>query len=378
MLIGFVRCGADSTMTIMPTRVPWSDKLDSSLGATLHAQLLESSPRSRVWRVGLRDGSRVIVKQITIRGGAGQDADTRYAREVAGLRLAGRTAAPAVAPALLATDAESRVMVLEHLEQRAGLGAPVGPGPGAYGDWMPGYAESLARLHALTGPDDAGALPAWSGPTPADAASFLALAGALEVAVPPGAGEELAALVERLGGAPSYALLHGDPCPGNDLHTATGVRFIDFEQASLGNGLVELAYLRIGFPTCWCAMSVTGAPLARAEAVYRDTWRRLTGRDVPGDLADACAGWLIRGDALVERAQRDSTDHLARVPVEDFTWGDVSARERLVHRLGVVAELAGDHGALRAVGRLSEAMARRLLERRPGLRPLPAHSTRPW
>ncbi|KIF73002.1 aminoglycoside phosphotransferase [Streptomyces sp. 150FB] len=362
----------------MPTRVPWSDKLDSSLGRAVNAKLLESSPRSLVWRVGLRDGSRVIVKQITVRGGAGEDADTRYARETAGLRLAGRAAAPAVAPALLATDAESRVMVLEHLEQRADLCAPVGPGLGTNGDWMPGYAESLARLHALTGPDDAGALPAWSGPTPADAASFLALAGTLDVAAPPGAEVELAALVERLGDTPYHALLHGDPCPGNDLHTATGVRFIDFEQASLGNGLVELAYLRIGFPTCWCAMSVTGAPLAEAEEAYRATWRRLTGRDVPGDLADACAGWLIRGDALVERAHRDSTDHLARVPVEDFTWGYVSASERLVHRLGVVAELARDHEALRAVGRLSEAMALRLLERRPGLRPLPPHSARPW
>jgi hypothetical protein len=49
-----------------------------------------------------------------------------------------------------------------------------------------------------------------------------------------------------------------------------------------------------------------------------------------------------------------------------------------VHRLGVVAELARDHGGLRAVGRLSGAMALRLLERRPGLRPLPSHSARPW
>ena len=46
---------------------------------------------------------------------------------------------------------------------------------------MPGYAEALARLHALTGPADAGALPPWSGPTAADAESFLALARALDV-----------------------------------------------------------------------------------------------------------------------------------------------------------------------------------------------------
>jgi len=150
------------------------------------------------------------------------------------------------------------------------------------------------------------------------------------------------------------------------------------KQASPGNGLVELAYLRIGFPTCWCAMSVTATPLAEVEAVYRATWRNLTGTDVPGDLADACAGWLIRGDALVERAHRGSVDHLARVPAEDFEWGYISARERLVHRLGAVADLTRGHDGLHALGDLSTAMAARLLERWPTLRPLPTQDTRPW
>ncbi|MER5897117.1 phosphotransferase [Streptomyces sp. NPDC001876] len=352
----------------MPTRVPISDELRSALGSPTTAVLLDSSPRSRVWRVGLRDGGRVIVKQITDAGGGGTvpDGDARYAREVAALRLAARATRPGVAPALLATDPGSRVMVLEHLDDL-----------GAADNWMPGYAESLARLHALTGPADTGTLPAWSGPTAADADSFLALAEALDVPVPPAVPNELAGLIDRLRPAPHHALLHGDPCPGNDLRTATGVRFVDFEHASLGNGLVELAYLRIGFPTCWCAMSVTGAPLAEAEGVYRATWRSLTGTDVPGDLADACAGWLIRGDALVERAHRKSVDHLARVPAEDFEWGYVSARERLVHRLGVVADMTREHDRLHALGRLGAALAARLLERWSTLRPLPAQNTRP-
>ncbi|MFC8228197.1 aminoglycoside phosphotransferase family protein [Streptomyces sp. NPDC057287] len=350
----------------MPTRVPFSDELRSALGSPEEATLLDSSPRSRVWRVQLRGGGRVIVKQIAGGGGTGADGDRRYAREVAALRLAGRAARPGVAPSLLGTDPESRVMVLEHLDDL-----------GAADDWMPGYAEALARLHALTGPADAGTLPGWSGPTAADAESFLALARALDVPVPPGVPNELAGLIDRLDPTPHHSLLHGDPCPGNDLRTATGVRFVDFEQASLGNGLVELAYLRIGFPTCWCAMSVTGAPLAEAEDVYRSTWRSLTGTDVPGDLADACAGWLIRGDALVERAHRESADHLARVPAEDFEWGYVSARERLLHRLGVVADLTRGHDRLHALGDLGAALAARLLERWTALRPLPAHDTRP-
>ncbi|MGW0564490.1 phosphotransferase family protein [Streptomyces sp. NPDC003016] len=369
----------------MSIQVPMSDVLRSVVGTPAEATVLESSPRSRVWRVDLRGGDRVIVKQIADVGGPGSgagsrsgtgsgpgarsagDEDARYAREVAALRLAARAARPAVAPALLAVDPAARVMVLEYLDDL-----------GAVDDWMPGYAESLARLHALTGPADTGALPAWSGPTEADADSFLALARALDVPVPPGLPHELADLIDRLDPAPHHALLHGDPCPGNDLRTADGLRFVDFEQASLGNGLVELAYFRIGFPTCWCALSVTGTPLTEVEDVYRSTWRGITGTDVPGDLADACAGWLIRGDALVQRAERQSADHLARIPTEDFDWGHVSARERLVHRLGVVAGLTRAHDHLHALGRLSDTLATRLLHRWPALRPLPAHGERPW
>lgn len=362
-----VACAAERpTLTLMSTQVPISDELRSAVGSPTHATLLDSSPRSQVWRVELRGGGRVIVKQIADGGGTGPDAGARYAREVAALRLAARATRPTVAPALLGTDPASRVMVLEHLDNL-----------GAADDWMPGYAEALARLHSLTGPADTGTLPAWSGPTAADAESFIALAEVLGVPVPPAVPNELAALIDRLDPTPHHALLHGDPCPGNDLRTTDGVRFVDFEQASLGNGLVELAYFRIGFPTCWCAMSVTGTPLAEVENIYRATWRSLTGTDVPGDLADACAGWLIRGDALVERAHRESVDHLARVPAEDFEWGYISARERLVHRLGAVADQTRDHDDLHALGQLSAAMAVRLLERWPTLRPLPAQDTRP-
>ena len=348
----------------------FSEELRSALGSVVRATPLDSSPRSRVWRAELRGGGRVTVKQVVGGGGlrAGAEVDARYAREVAALRLAARAARPAVAPALLGTDPAERVMVLEYLDDL-----------GSAGDWMPGYAESLARLHALTGPRRRGRPPglvrAGGRSTPSRSSPWPA---ALDVRVTRGVPGELAGLIGRLDPAPHHALLHGDPCPGNDLRTSAGVRFVDFEQASLGNGLVELAYLRIGFPTCWCALSAAAAPLAEAEGIYRRTWRELTGGEVPGDLADACAGWLIRGDALVERAHRQSADHLARVPAEDFTWGYVSARERLLHRLVVVAALARDHDRLHALGQVSAALAARLRQRWPALRPLPADRARAW
>ncbi|WP_406278762.1 phosphotransferase [Embleya sp. NBC_00896] len=347
----------------MGNRVPIGDELQASFGAPKKAKLLDSSPRSRVWRVEF-GGDRAIVKQITDAGDNRHGAPARFAREVAGLRLAARGP---VGPAVLGTDPAACVMVLEYLDDL-----------GRVDDWMPGYAAALARLHALTGPADAGALPAWKPPSPTDVESFLAFAAALEVPVPPGVPAELAALLARLDPAGKHALLHGDPCPGNDLRTADGVRFVDFEQAALGDGLIELAYFRIGFPTCWCAMAVAGPPLAEVEAVYRSTWRDLTGRDVDvaEGVGDACAAWLIRGDALVERAHRESVDQLARVPVEDFEWGYVSARERLVHRLGAVAGTAPE--SLRELGSLARELRGRMLTAWPGLRPLPGPATRPW
>lgn len=336
-------------------RVPISDALRAELGTPKRVRKLHSSPRSRVWRVEL-DGTPAIVKQVV----DGADPDGQYARELTALRLASR-ANPPVAPRLLAADEPQRVLVLEHLTRHQ-------PGP----EWVTGYAETLARLHATTGPDDAGALPQWQPPTPADVDAFLKFAHALDVRPDVATETELEALLDRLAPTAHFALLHGDPCPGNDLHVADGVRFVDYEGAALGNGLQELAYLRIGFPTCWTAMELPEPQLIEAEEAYRTTWKQETGTEVPGDLADACAGWLIRGDMLVQASQRGQRDQLARALEEDWDWGPPTAHERLVHRLGVVAQLANDDSGLPAFARFATEVRTNMQCRWPDLRPLPS------
>jgi Phosphotransferase enzyme family len=333
---------------------PVGEELRTAMGPPVTVRRLPSSPRSRVWLVEF-GGAPAIVKEIT----DGPDARDRFTREAAALQLASRVRPP-VAPALLAADPPTRVLVLEHLvSQRPG------------GEWVTSYATALARLHAAAGPDDAGALPPWDAPAPGDARSFLDLAAQLHVPVPDRLPCELDALIDRLNPAGEHALLHGDPCPDNTVHTSDGIRFIDLEQAALGHGYTELAYLRTGFPTCWCATSVPEPVRSQAEAAYRDTWRSVTGTESRGQLADACAGWLIRGDALVERARRGTPGYLTQLLHTDWSWGTATARQRLLHRLNAVAALAANDPALISLGQVSQAMHDRILQRWPGTHPLP-------
>lgn len=340
----------------MPTTPDYGDALRTLLGAPTWRGRLDSSPRSLVWLADVA-GSRVVVKQVT--GGA--DADARFHREVTALRLAARAAVP-VTPELLGVDAEHRVLVLERLSS--------GPLPN---DWPVRYATALARLHATTTAADEGALPRWTPPGPADAAAFAGFAAAMAVPVPAGVSGEIDALLDRLAQPGHWALLHGDPCPGNDFY-ANGARFVDLEQASLGSGATELAYLRIGFPTCWCVTAPATDLIDDAERAYHAEWHRAAGGAPAGSVADACAGWLLRGDALVAKAFRDDGDHLAGALAADWAWGTATARQRLLHRLGVVAELSGGEvaGFAGMCARLRSAMA----ERWPALRPLPVDRAR--
>lgn len=67
-----------------------------------------------------------------------------------------------------------------------------------------------------------------------------------------------------------------------------------------------------------------------------------------------------------------TADHLGRLLDEDWTWGTATARQRLLHRLLVIGQLAADSERLVEAGRLAEAIANRVLSRWPGLRPLPS------
>lgn len=389
------------------------EELRSRLGNPRWIRRLPSSPRSQVWLAEF-DGFPAVVKQVV----DSPDADERYGREVTALRLAARVHPPVV-PALLAALPGPRLLVLEHLNNRrprtgwvqpwatalARLHASTGPADvGSLPAWRgPGSADVRAFL-ALAGQL---AVPVPAG-VPAeleqllerlDPKSSMGASGASHGGAGIGGGDAgggggpgvgagggAGGGVGSGGGAGSGgdgsggvgrgsvvrggnsgsrpALLHGDPCPGNDLYEGGVARFVDLEQASLGSGLVELAYLRIGFPTCWCVTTIPEAELLAAEDSYRQTYQSMAGVPPSGDLTDACAGWLISGDALVERSRRGRPErpvnHLAAAVRRDWKWGTATARQRLAYRLTVVAGLCTERDDLVEFGRLCTAMRTRM------------------
>jgi hypothetical protein len=90
----------------------------------------------------------------------------------------------------------------------------------------------------------------------------------------------------------------GDICPDNNLITAAGVKFIDFENAEFHSAFLDAAYLRMPFSTCWCAFRIPAEVAEEAEQEYRSTVCRVIG-ELAGDeiwhagVRRAMAAWTL-------------------------------------------------------------------------------------
>ncbi len=318
--------------------------------------------------LGVSRGGRGAWPAVHGHGVAGRGVRYARGRQATGRRAGGRRTAycprgsrPAVGlagPARRGARPARRrpggpILVLERLEE----GTP-------REDWVTDHATALARLHACTSGTDADAV---AGNRPPDRAGrqrrrrLPPVRRDLGVPAPPGATAN-----RHLRGRPQpgNALPHGQTAvPRQRLRTpASGVRFIDFEQASLGNGgLVESS------PICASAPPPAGAPpprrspcSTRRRPPHRATWRAIaTGTEAPQDLGDACAGWLLRGDASSSSAPcaGPPTTCQGRGPGLDVGHGHGPPAPR--PRLGeVVSRTTGATGDLQGPRALAGAVRR--------------------
>jgi hypothetical protein len=184
----------------------------------------------------------------------------------------------------------------------------------------------------------------------------------LEVTVEPAFIQEIHEIVRTvLDPGPFLVYIHGDPCPDNVFDSSEQLRLIDFEFSRYSHALIDAAYARMIFPTCWCANRLPQAIVEQMENHYRmelvrgcpqaqedPVWEQA--------LANICGYWLF--DTL--------SWHLEPALAEDQSWGIASLRQRILARLEAfisASETFGHCPAVRAAaGRLLYTLDKRWTE----------------
>ncbi|HEY0637969.1 MAG TPA: hypothetical protein VGD67_10005 [Pseudonocardiaceae bacterium] len=265
---------------------------------------LGGSARSVVLRVRVGDNpfslprTLVLKRSLVPAGVAGEGPDT-YAHEAASCQLltAVQPADP-VGPELIAHDPVARLLIMEDLGRAATLAEKLlGSDPRSAERGLLAWARSLGRLHAVTAGREAdfGALMrrlgprTWHDPIAPDARRALAelpelLAAELGVVTPPATAIRARGTARLLGGGGFRAFSPSDLCPDNNLVTNHGVRFLDFEWGCIRDVTLDVAYLRVPFPSCWCVhrlpAGMADAMLAAWRAETVDVWPALADDDV--------------------------------------------------------------------------------------------------
>ena len=133
---------------------------------------------------------------------------------------------------------------------------------------------------------------------------------------------------------PFLAYTHGDPCPDNCVYVDGQFRLLDFELSDFRHALLDAAFGRISFPTCWCCNQVPQAVVERMEAVYRTELIKACPQ--AGDdqlfgqaLVEACAFWVLF-----------SLDNLPTFIEKDSQWGIAMVRPRILTRLETMHQTA--------------------------------------
>jgi len=308
---------------------------------------LQSSERTVVDRVRLaRSGAnvpeKVIMKRFVQLAG--------FATEAGALSV---LPAGAPAPQLLAEDPIERVILMTDVGSGPSLAdALLGESTDVAGVALCAWAETMAEIHRATSmlggsfraavverggnEEQVEPMGRWLVATP----SVIEKSG---LAVPSELQEELTAIAAMLDDPAWGAMSQGDACPDNNIITPAGLHLVDFEGAVFRHVAWDLAYLRVPWPSCWCAWDL---PAASAEAATAHYLRALSDRPAradPSTLENAvevatCAFALIAAAWFLSSAlQRDDTLGTPDLPAP-------SRRAAVLHRFALAADTAGSLG----------------------------------
>jgi hypothetical protein len=257
---------------------------------------LGGSPLSTVIRVRVAATPFSLPRTLVVKRYA-EPAGEAFVREAVSYQLfTALTAEERMCPELYAHDGNAGVIVIEDMGRAPTLADKL-LGDDARGAEraLLSWARSLGRLHATT-----------AGREPDFDALMRRLSAKRVKGDPlavngPAAIEQLPELLSDVLGVPTPAYVFeraertrwllatsrhrgfspSDLCPDNNLITSRGVRFLDFEGGCVRNIMLDAAYLRVPFPSCWCAFAL---PAGMTEAMFA-AWRAEV-RVMWPDLAD--------------------------------------------------------------------------------------------
>ncbi|WP_152360608.1 hypothetical protein [Microlunatus speluncae] len=278
---------------------------------------LGGSGRSAVYRATLTGGDApaptVVIKTYP-------EGSSTWPDEAAAAAYLG-PAGGGLAPDLLALDPDRRILVITDLGDHPQLADALLAGDPelaerALLDWADGLGTLLARTFGgrrdyLRRRTDLGLPPSAFDPRTMLSEAWAGLdevvRARLGLAAPAGFAAELDDALELFDDPEHEVVGPSDLCPDNNLITADGVRFIDLEFAGCSPVFLEVGYVRVPFPTCWCFFEPPSELLTRAEDVIRQ--RLITARPGLADdavwrrgMARATALWTVnRAHGLVSR-----------------------------------------------------------------------------
>jgi hypothetical protein len=292
-----------------------------------------------------------------------------WVRESAALAV---VPADAPTPRLVASGGAPPTVIMTDAGEGASVAdALLGDDPGAAARAVVEWADALARLHCATRGLRAqfrrelavreGDVHVADSPTAARLEDVVRLldrqCAGLGVRVPAGAFDELRGLAKLLSDSGTAALSPADTCPDNNVRVPGGVVLLDFEDAQWRHVAWDVAYLRVPWPSCWCAWRLPDAVSREAVAAYR----RVAGASFPevltGDfdaqLEAAELGWALATAGM-------SLDNaLAADPMPHTRRPTPTRRARIQHRL----DRAGAVMVLPAAAELARRLATELRKR---------------
>ncbi len=350
------------------------------------AEVLREKGRNRVLRCPVGEApsgspGSVIVKASVGKGEeafdpTGDDSESpaeRFYNEWAGAELVGSLkVVPALGARFYAASREAGLVITEDLGAGGCLADRMqGTDRAALEAGLFAYARSLGRLHTATMGREAEWMRRRNSFGAAgqereregvrwlreNVAPFRAQCEALGVPLAAGFEAEAAQVQAAIyAPGPFLAFSPGDTCPDNHRFVAEdALCFFDFEFSDFRHALLDAAYLRLPFPTCWCVNRLPPDLPPRLEETYRAELVR--GCPEAGDdalffpaLVHANAYWAI---ASVSWSLEEALK-------EDSPWGLSTERQRPPLRLANFAEVSEQYHVLPALAATARALEAKL------------------